>query len=170
LSKIAPRHGISTAALIKANPQIKNHDLIFPGQQINIPGKATGGMIIPKRMAGGGPAYPVRRMAGGSMVKGYPLGGLIPYSSVGGPFPSLGSDTIPAMLTPGEFVIRRPAVREIGVDKLENLNRNASMGGDVYNYSVSVNVKSESDADRIARTVIDQIKRIDSQRIRGNTY
>ncbi len=170
LSKIAPRHGISTAALIKANPQIKNHDLIFPGQQINIPGKASGGMIIPKRMAGGGPAYPVRRMAGGSMVKGYPLGGLIPYSSVGGPFPSLGSDTIPAMLTPGEFVIRRPAVREIGVDKLENLNRNASMGGDVYNYSVSVNVKSESDADRIARTVIDQIKRIDSQRIRGNTY
>jgi LysM repeat protein len=170
LSKIAPAHGISTAALIAANPQIKNPNLIFPGQQINIPKKATGGMIIPKRMAGGGPAYPVRRMAGGSMVKGYPLGGLIPYSSVGGPFPSLGSDTIPAMLTPGEFVIRRPAVREIGVDKLESLNRNATMGGDVYNYSLSVNVKSESNPDQIARTVMDHIKRVDSQRIRGNRY
>jgi len=129
---------------------------------------ARGGMIVPKRMAKGGPAYP-RRMAGGG-ITGYPMGGLIPYKAVGGMFPSLGSDTIPAMLTPGEFVIRRPAVREIGVDRLENLNRNATMGGDMYNYSISVNVKSESNPDEIARTVMDYVKRVDSQRIRGNRY
>jgi len=36
----------------------------------------------------------------------------------------------------------------------------------VYNYSLSVNVKSESSPDDIARTVMTQIKRIDSQRIK----
>lgn len=35
---IAQSRGISLQSLIKANPQIKNPDLIFPGQQINIPG------------------------------------------------------------------------------------------------------------------------------------
>jgi hypothetical protein len=131
-------------------------------------------MIIPKRMAVGGPAFP-RRMSVGGMAK-FREGGLIPYKMGGGKmeemldFPSLGSDTIPAMLTPGEFVIRRPAAREIGVDNLEKLNRNGTMGGDVYNYNLEVNVRSESNPDRIARTVIEQIKRVDSQRIRGNRY
>jgi hypothetical protein len=124
------------------------------------PGRSSGGMIIPKRMAMGG------------NVKGYPMGGLIPYKMNGGlfnsPFPSLGSDTIPAMLTPGEFVIRRPAVNKIGVDKLEQINRGTYSGGSVYNYNLSVNVKSESDPNRIARTVIAQIKQVDNQRIRGN--
>jgi hypothetical protein len=122
--------------------------------------RSSGGMIIPKRMAMGG------------NVKGYPMGGLIPYKMNGGffksPFPSLGSDTIPAMLTPGEFVIRRPAVSKIGVDKLEQINRGTYSGGSVYNYNLSVNVKSESDPNRIARTVIAQIKQVDNQRIRGN--
>jgi hypothetical protein len=130
------------------------------GQTLRSLMKSSGGMIIPKRMAMGG------------NVKGYPMGGLIPYKMNGGffksPFPSLGSDTIPAMLTPGEFVIRRPAVSKIGVDKLEQINRGTYSGGSVYNYNLSVNVKSESDPNRIARTVIAQIKQVDNQRIRGN--
>ena len=37
----------------------------------------------------------------------------------GGSVPGTGnSDTVPAMLTPGEFVIRKKAVSKIGVDKL----------------------------------------------------
>lgn len=53
---------------------------------------------------------------------GFATGGL-----VGG----VGSrDTVPAMLTPGEFVIRKKAVESIGVGNLENINRYA-LGGPV---------------------------------------
>ena len=42
LSKIARSQGISLSQLLKLNPQIKNPNLIFPGQQINTSGGATG--------------------------------------------------------------------------------------------------------------------------------
>ncbi|HUW65727.1 MAG TPA: LysM domain-containing protein [Spirochaetia bacterium] len=53
MSGIASMFGVSLAALVAANPQIANPDLIYPGQVINIPG-------------GGGPyrppwRYPRRR-------------------------------------------------------------------------------------------------------------
>ncbi len=38
LWNIARRHGVSLQALIRANPQIANPDLIYPGQKVNIPG------------------------------------------------------------------------------------------------------------------------------------
>jgi hypothetical protein len=118
--------------------------------------KAFGGMIVPKRMAMGGKA------------KGYPMGGLIPYRADGGFFKSLGSDTIPAMLTPGEFVVRRPAVRGFGVDNLEKINNGTYSSGSMYNYNLTVNVKSNSNPDVIARTVMKSIERVESQRVRGN--
>ena len=37
LSEIAERFGVSLKALEAANPQIKNPDVIFPGQHIRIP-------------------------------------------------------------------------------------------------------------------------------------
>lgn len=37
LSEIAARHGVSLSMLEDANPQISNPDLIFPGQEINLP-------------------------------------------------------------------------------------------------------------------------------------
>lgn len=37
LWKIAAKHQIGLSELKKANPQIKNYDLIYPGQQITIP-------------------------------------------------------------------------------------------------------------------------------------
>lgn len=47
----------------------------------------------------------------------------------GGVVPGVGdTDTIPAMLTPGEYVIRKSAVQAIGVDNLEAMNRYASGG------------------------------------------
>ena len=41
LSKIASSHGVSLAALEKANPQIKNFNVISVGQKINLPGGAA---------------------------------------------------------------------------------------------------------------------------------
>jgi spore coat assembly protein SafA len=38
LSAIAARNGVSLQSLLGANPQIKNPNLIYPGQQIQIPG------------------------------------------------------------------------------------------------------------------------------------
>ena len=100
------------------------------------------------------------------MVKGYSVGGKVKGYSAGGY--SLGSDSIPAMLTPGEFVVRKRAVQNFGVENLEKLNGGEYSGGSVYNYSLAVNVKSDADPERIARTVMKQIQRVDSQRVRGN--
>jgi len=107
-------------------------------------------------------------MAMGGSVKGYPMGGLIPYKSEGGFFKSLGSDTVPAMLTPGEYVVRRPAVKNFGVKNLEDINRGTYGGESMYNYNLQVNVKSDSDPNKIANTVMRSIKQIEGQKLRGN--
>jgi TP901 family phage tail tape measure protein len=94
-------------------------------------------------------------------------GGLIPkYFSAGG-F-SKGTDTIPAMLTPGEFVIKKSAVDSYGVKNLSKINSGMSPDSSVYNYSLSVNVSGNNlNADDIASTVMQKIKYIDGQRVRG---
>ena len=57
-----------------------------------------------------------------------PVGGsgsnrILPFAS-GGVVPGSGNrDTVPAMLTPGEFVIRKNAVSAIGADKLQSMNK-----------------------------------------------
>ena len=87
------------------------------------------------------------------------------YMAVGG-F-ARGSDKIPAMLSPGEFVMSKYAVQNYGVDKLKAMNSGDTDADNVYNYSINVNVKSGSNPNDIARAVMTQIKQIDSQRIRG---
>ena len=114
---------------------------------------ASGGLM---KLAMGGK---VGRYAGGGMI--------IPKRMANGGY-SMGSDIIPAILTPGEFVVRRPAVSAFGVDKLEQINRGTYSDGAVYNYNLAVNVKSDSDPNRIARVVMSEIRGIESQRIRSN--
>ena len=109
------------------------------------------------------------RRAMGGMIK-MAMGGKVKRYAAGGMFKPFGTDIVPAMLTPGEFVIRRPAVSKIGVDKLEKINRGSYGDGAVYNYNLAVNVKSDADPSKIAQTVIREIKRVDSQRIRGNKF
>ena len=98
---------------------------------------------------------------------GFSSGGMVPRYFATGGF-SRGTDTIPSMLTPGEYVVRKAAVDRLGVKTLNSINNGDSLGNSVYNYSLSVNVSSDANPDDIARTVIAQIKQIDSQRIRGN--
>ena len=118
--------------------------------------QSGGGMIIPSRMSVGGS---VAKYAMGGKVQGLAAGGF-----------SMGSDIVPAMLTPGEFVVRRPAVSKIGTDKLEQINRGQYSDGSVYNYNLAVNVRSNANPDAIARTVINEIKRVDNYRVRGNRF
>jgi hypothetical protein len=86
-----------------------------------------------------------------------------------------GTDTIPAMLSAGEFVMQKSAVDKIGVGRLAELNRgydkNINNNSDsVYNYSISVNASTNANPREIANTVLDQIKQIDQQRVRGNRF
>lgn len=58
--------------------------------------------------------------AGGAAV-----GGIVPvrgFARGGNVFKPRGTDTVPAMLTPGEFVIRKSAVDKIGIGALTSLN------------------------------------------------
>ena len=96
-------------------------------------------------------------------------GGIVnPMKFAMGGFAS-GSDTVPAMLTPGEFVMSKYAVQSYGIDKMKAINTGAALSGDsVYNYSVNVAVQSDANPDEIARAVMRQIRQVDSQRITGN--
>ena len=153
-----------TKSMLMKSINMRNNTTGVPiGQTLRgIGGMASGGLASRSRSG------PPVQMAMGGKVKGYPMGGLIPYKSEGGFFKSLGSDTIPAMLTPGEYVVRRPAVKEFGVKNLEDINRGTYGGGSVYNYNLAVNVKSDADPNRIANTVMRSIKQVEGQKIRGN--
>jgi len=98
---------------------------------------------------------------------GFNTGGIVPkYFATGGL--SRGTDRIPAMLTAGEYVIKKSAVDSLGVGTMNSINNGNIPSSPVYNYSLSVNVEgSNNSADDIARTVMSEIKKIDSQRIRG---
>lgn len=108
-----------------------------------------------------------RAKQGGYLSKG----GIVPsYFAAGGY--ARGTDTVPAMLTPGEFVMSRYAVETHGVNTMKAINSGSktSTSDSVYNYNLSVNVKSDANPDDIARTVMTQIRQIDAQRIRGNRF
>jgi len=107
-------------------------------------------------------------------------------------------DKVKTLLTPGEFVIRKEAVEKYGDGLMAVINsaklpresfmmptfengsssstsyRNnvdAQKSGVMYNsnnYAINVNVRSEANPDQIAKTVMNNIKRVDSQRIRSN--
>lgn len=79
------------------------------------------------------------------------------FASGGSVFKPRGSDTVPAMLTPGEFVVRRSAVNKIGVSTLNRINKGyynkggvVGGGSEVYNqagfeqFNVAVQMFKES--------------------------
>jgi TP901 family phage tail tape measure protein len=79
-------------------------------------------------------------------------------------------DSIRAMLTPGEFVMTKPAVDAYGARMMKDINNGTFQSGSVYNYSISVNVETGADADQIANTVMRKIKSVDAKRIQGNRF
>jgi uncharacterized protein YcfJ len=122
----------------------------------------------------------------------------------GGGVPGIGNgDVVPAMLTPGEFVMRKEAVDAYGLGMLSSINAgqfslpklsepelamagitnissptvqvsentNVQSSNSVYNnYELNVNVRSDSNPDEIARTVMAQIRQINSQQMRGTRF
>ena len=95
------------------------------------------------------------------------MGGLIQRFAMGG-F-ARGTDTVPAMLTPGEFIMSKYAVDSYGLDTMRKINNGELSGGSVYNntYTLTVNAKTDANPDEIAQAVMATIKRVDDRRIRG---
>jgi len=69
--------------------------------------------------------------------QGRARGGLIYRANGGSIFQPKGTDTVPAMLTPGEFVIRKSAVDAIGTDTLAAINSGVSYLSDGSRRKVS---------------------------------
>ena len=123
-------------------------------------------------------------------ITGKNLGGRITkYMAFGGR--AVGADTIPAMLTPGEFVVNKAAAQRFG-PMLKTINDSKypsmlnGMGGTtvvpinnistsmndnstaVYNYNLGFNINGNTaNANEIARAVMREVKNVDAQRIRG---
>jgi hypothetical protein len=116
-------------------------------------------------------------------------GGTVKYMASGGM--AVGSDTVPAMLTPGEFIVNKAAAQQFGpMLKTINDSKYPSMlngiGGTtvvpvnnistsmndnstaVYNYNLGFNINgNNANANEIARAVMREVKNVDAQRIRG---
>ena len=141
-------------------------------------GKMYGG-VIQRFMYGGMPKGskerpPSLKMATGSIVPGMGI-----------------TDKVPALLTPGEFVVRK-SVAKANMPLLKSLNSNifpsditsgsniapiqsnqsiSNISSPVYNYSVNVNVAdTNASAGEIADVVIGKIRTIQDRQIRGNRY
>ena len=113
--------------------------------------------------------------------------------AAGGVIGTGGRDSIPAMLTPGEFVMRKASVQKYGAAMFERMNmgafdmprynvqetgtsapitstsNNTSINAPVYNtYSVNVNVpNTNADPDAIANKVMMRMTQIDNSNIRS---
>jgi hypothetical protein len=78
-----------------------------------------------ERMGGGGN----KMYSGGMVVRKFAAGGLVPGSG--------DSDNVPAMLTPGEFVLNKTATAKAGINNLKKLNT----GGNVQRFKVGSSSK-----------------------------
>jgi hypothetical protein len=132
----------------------------------------------------------------GGQIRKYAMGGKTQKYLMGNIVPGIGStDKVPGLLTPGEFVVRKaatkaylPQLRAMNSGLFPRLNapsyglsspslslaqRSADKSGQtMYNnsYSIDVNVSTDANPNEIARAVMTEIKRVDSQRIRGNRF
>jgi hypothetical protein len=130
--------------------------------------KFSKGGIVPAKYAAGGfvkmpkrePAPAQMNMGGMVMTKKFAAGGF-----------TMGTDTVPAMLTPGEFVVSKYGVQNYGVDNLKAINNGTAGANSVYNgYNINVNVRSNSNPDQIANAVMTQIRQINAQQVRGSKF
>ncbi len=84
---------------------------------------------------------------GASVSKGFAPGLFPPIKRArGGPVPGSGSgDTVPAMLEPGEFVLRKSAVNALGMGNVAKINKYGKGGlvKDLFNYLKASRTKSK---------------------------
>ena len=107
-----------TSGLIKLTSALKG---ILPALTVMLAFKGARALTeFASGFVGGIRRGPDNKVAGqkannGGVIRRFARGGVVPGSGDG--------DTVPAMLMPGEFVIRKKAVQAIGADKLHDMNK-----------------------------------------------
>lgn len=170
LWEIAKDNNMSLSELYALNPKFKTDpkyqggNMIWSGTTVKIPTNSDSGA----GGAGGG-KYMMQALAKGGLINTLyrTMGGIIPRFLTGG-F-AKGTDTVPAMLTPGEFVMSKYAVDSYGVDNMKKINSGDPISGTVYNntYTLTVNAKTNANPNEIAQAVMATIKQVDDRRVRG---
>jgi hypothetical protein len=94
-------------------------------------------------------------------TKGYARGGIVPGSGNG--------DTVPAMLTPGEFVVRKSATQAFGAANLGKINKYAGGGKIIYDRPED-NIAEETLNPGLAKSVNTLAKSLnpDAKQVRGS--
>lgn len=123
---------MANTALSLASALIKIGDSIKPLLPMLA---ALAGFKLVKGMAGffGG------MMSGAASGRTYNTGGKVLGFARGGMVPGSGNgDTVPAMLSPGEFVIRKSSVKKLGANSLAAMNENRfALGGQARKFGVA---------------------------------
>jgi hypothetical protein len=92
-------------------------------------------------------------------AQGRAFGGLVQYRAGGGSiFQPRGTDTVPAMLTPGEFVIKKSSVDKIGKGNLAALNNGYANGGLVQYRAVGGGIGAGNTIESKGMMSSDQVK------------
>jgi TP901 family phage tail tape measure protein len=170
-ANIQELYGGPSNKMVQLDP---NMGLFGPGTQITLDfgavfGYAMGGKVNYKGSREPAPGF----MYGGKMKK-FASGSWVPGSGM--------LDGVPAMLTPGEFVVRKPVAQTYG-NLLQSLNGqvfprvnfrqpmpngSASGSGSMYNYNVNVTLNgSDMNPDDVANAVMKKIKMTENTRVRG---
>ena len=148
------------AAGVASSARYTGQAIQYAAQQAAIEKAASTAAAIKQGTSGG--SYYERRTGG------LATGGLVPKYFAAGGF-ARGTDTVPAMLTPGEFIMSKYAVDAHGIDTMRAINNGQPTGGAVYNntYTLTVNAKTDANPNEIAKAVMSTIKQVDDRRVRG---
>ncbi|XAS66543.1 hypothetical protein V3C33_13735 [Micrococcaceae bacterium Sec5.7] len=80
--------------------------------------------VITRNSSIGDGTAPSSGTAGRGIIQGFATGGEVAYLASGGqPWQPRGTDTVPAMLTPGEIVVNRASVQSLGAGNVLEANR-----------------------------------------------
>ena len=121
-SDSGPFNSIATGALKVATAMIKVAEAVEPLLPLLL---TMFGLKLGRSLAPG-----LASLAGIGRGRGGTGTGGFSRFATGGVVPGSGNrDTVPAMLTPGEFVIKKSSVKKLGTDKLHQMNNNRFSGG-----------------------------------------
>lgn len=97
---------------------------------LNVIGQGLSTILTPTGPTAGSELGPLNTLSG--LLGHAAIGGLVPQRFASGGY-SGGRDRIPALLEPGEFVIRKPMVDRIGIDNLNRMNAHGATGAPQVN-------------------------------------
>ena len=97
-----------------------------------------------------------KRKAAGGRIQGFARGGFVPGSGNG--------DTVPAMLQPGEFVIKKSSAKKLGSGTLESMNQNRfKVGGEQLAKQIAAKRKDPKFSGKASKGGVGVLNQLESQ-------